>query len=481
MKKKVLFIILFVIICFNFINVDAATWKFEWFNTVVHVPVGSQIEDYRYKPYAVLYRDGQALTDSNISYLTEGDWLYFYKDIDSQTVGEYKVWYKAFENEKYCPGTCNGYKCLITFIVEDNIAPTISAINSVINIRRNSYNDNELLDKLKTNVICKDNYSECDIRLDYSIDISSIGRYKVDVTAVDESGNSTSIDFYVNIFEDRYPTINSSIEGNHLIVGLNDEIVLSKFFTAFDVVEGDLTNKIVYPNVYTSEEGIFEYRIYVENSASLISEYILFVEVVDDQVPSILLSTHQIFLDYKDNFDEYNFNKYILSITDNVEINYNNLLITHDLENKVGVYHIWYEYTDGIHTVSDIIEVRLISKEKPIIEVSDIVLNTNSNVNLMDYINVIDDSDSNIMQSVVIDDSNVDYEKEGVYYASVYALNSSGLSTTKRMKVIIEDKTSIDSLSLVFIISTVCLGIITVGYCIFFLYYFVIRKKIKNI
>ena len=168
-----------------------------------------------------------------------------------------------------------------------------------------------------------------------------------------------------------------------------------------------------------------------------------------------------------------------VSLTDNLPINYDNLSITTDVKNEVGSYTVWYSYTDGVYDVSDEIELKMVSKEKPKIMADDIIIKSKSNISLKDYITVIDDSDDLVYESIEIDDSNVNYSKEGTYYATVYAVNSSGMSATERIKVVV-DNSIISGINIPILIIMIVFALITLGYGSFFVYYFVIRKKKFN-
>ena len=148
------------------------------------------------------------------------------------------------------------------------------------------------------------------------------------------------------------------------------------------------------------------------------------------------------------------------------------------MENKIGNYLITYTYTDGVYTVSDYIDVTLVSYQSPKIVVSDISVNEKSNIDLKNYINVIDESDEYISETIEIDDKAVDYDNEGTYYATVFCMNSSGLSSTVKFKVIVTS----DS-----IFSKANLGITITAFILFFLliggatgigiYLFIKKKK----
>ena len=170
------------------------------------------------------------------------------------------------------------------------------------------------------------------------------------------------------------------------------------------------------------------------------------------------------FLDYKTDFNNFNFKNYIIKISDDNVINENNLKIENNLENKVGSFYIRYSYSDGIHSTEEIIDVRLISYNKPIIETSYIEIEAGTTYDLLEFLIITDESDSYILDSVEIDDSNVNYDEAGTYYIKATAVNSSGLNTEKRIRVKVISGFSIDSITLTFIIiSSILLIIIIVG------------------
>ncbi len=483
-KLFIISISIFILtILFNF-SIHAATWEFRWTNTVVHVPLGGNLSEYSLQPEARLYRDGALLADANISYLREGDWLYFMSNVNTTRVGTYKVWYKASEKDKYRPGTCTGYKALISFVVEDLVKPKVDIISDNVFIQRESITPTttryeELTNQIKANVNASDNYSECEIVLSHNIDFTKTGTYDVTASAIDSSGNRDSKSFKVSIYDSSYPVITFSGTGdNFLKIPLGSNANIRDYFTATDEIDGDISSLIEYPMVKVDEICEYNYTVSVKNKSGNTTTKTIRIYVVDDTPPTMKLQTHNLLLDYKTNFDEYDFASKV-SLTDNLPINYDNLSITTDVKNEVGSYTVWYSYTDGVYEVEDTIDLKCISKEKPKIMADDIVIKAKSNADLKNYITVYDDSDNNIYESLEIDDSKVNYLKKGTYYATVCATNSSGQSATQRIKVIISGSVLEESNIAVIIILIVFL-IITIGYGGFFVYYFVIRKRKKS-
>ncbi len=428
-------IIMFVIMVYVPNVYAGSAWKYTWDNTSITIPVGESYDKYKNLPIATLYRDGVPLTDANITYNTEGDWLYYSKNINTSRVGTYKVWYKAYES-KYIPGTCTDYKCLVTFYVKDLINPVISAINDEVNIERNTEYDP------MNNIVVTDNYSS-NVRVEFSgnTKFDTIGSYKIEAKAVDESGNASKCSFTVNVFDNSKPAI-EALSGDDINVPLNGTFDIKANFKATDLYDGDISNKIVFPQFKPDTVGDFDYKISVSNSAGNSTEYNGTIHVIDDVEPKIILGTSNVILDYKTDFTSFDFKNYISKIEDNNSIDYNNLKITHDILNKVGSYTVRYEYNDGNYQVSENLNVSLVSHEAPKIKVEDITLDLDSYVDLEDYITIIDESDTNIYDSLEIDDSEVEYGTEGTYYASAYCINSSGLSTEKRIRINIKGTTT---------------------------------------
>ena len=476
--------IILILALFSFlvikVNVFASTWKYVWENTVIHVPLYDEIKLYEDIPKATLYRDNEKL-DANIVYLKEGDWLHFLKDVNTSKTGTYYVWYKAFEYDKYFPGTCNGYKALITFIVEDKTPPNIKIYLNEINERRIIKHDEKRLNEiLNNNVSVLDNYSQVEISFIHNIDLSVVGRYKVFVFASDQDNNINSNEFFLNIFDDNYPIIYFNAPNDYLKIAKNAEIDIKSYFQAVDEVDGDISERIIYPEIDLSKTGKKEIEVIVKNSGGNITKKNVVIEVVDDVAPIIELVSNFITLDYLIDIESLNLVKYISKIEDDEIINYDNLTISHNLENKVGNYQIFYNYNDGVNETNEILDVKMISFNGPTIIVNEVVINEGEYVNLNDFIEVTDPSDNNVLSTLTINDDSVNYEKEGIYYAGVYAINSSGMSTTKKIRIIVNKKNN--NLMTIIIILCVFLSLLlAVLATLFGMYIYKKYKSKKNI
>lgn len=471
-RSSILFGLLLILYLFGFSKVEAVSFKFVWQNTTVHIPLGASIEDFKDVPYARLYKNGTVLSDANITYNTEGDWLYYFKDINPYKIGTYPVWYKAYDS-KYMPGTCTGYKALVNFVIEDITSPEVVIVNSTYNIPRGSeYN-------LENNYYAFDNYELKEVLVDNPINKDVAGDYKVTITAVDSSNNQRSKSFIAHVYETTYPEINYEISGNVLDVPLNEEYDIKALFTATDKVDGDITGDIVFEPFMNDKIMEYDYHISVTNKANLTTTKTIHIRVVDNETPKIILETHQVMLDYKTPISSLDFKAYVKDITDNQEIKYDRLEISHDLVNEIGTYTVTYTYSDGVNEAKEELEVILLSYDKPIIYCDDIYINSGDTINILDYASIEDASDPNILNSVEFLDSGVSYDKPGTYYADIYCMNSSGQSTTQKVKIVIDENRLFSSNNIGMSIILIVLIVIILLMGGFFLYYFVIRK-IRN-
>ncbi len=475
MKKLILFISLLIsLFLLTFNNIYAsASWKYVWFNTVVEIPIGDSVENYKDKPYAILYKNNVALTDTNITYSKDGDWLYYLKNVNTEKLGEYKVWYKAYDSV-HIPGTCVDYKCLITFVVKDNIKPEVEVINDTLYLPIDSSYE------FRDNIIAKDNYGIKDIKFNSNVNFNKCGEYDVEAIVIDMGDNYVKTKYKIVIYDDStIPIITCSAVGDDIYIPCKMNYDIKQYFKAVDEKDGDITDKIEYPSIDNNSVATYDYTVYVENSKGHGASYTAKIHVVDEEPPVLILNTHSLMLDYKTNFETYNFYQHIKSLTDNVDINLDNLKINHTMENKIGNYMITYTYSDGVYSVSDSIDVNLISYQSPKILVSDISVNENTNVNLKDYISVVDESDEYIAESIEVDDKDVLYDTEGTYYATAFCMNSSGLSSTVKFKVIVTSDSIFSKANIGMTITAIILFVLLIGVVTAVGIYLYIKKKKK--
>jgi hypothetical protein len=409
------------------IKVDAAVWSYEWYNTEIEIPVGDSINKYSSLPYAKLFKNGILLDDANINIVNKGDWLYYLTDVNTNKLGSYNVWYKAYENEKYLPGTCHNYKCLVTFNVVDKISPTITMLKDKIRIKKNTNYE------LSQYFSIVDNYDK-ELRIEYydEIDESCVGSYDCTIVAVDTSNNQSSYKFTVEVYDDNIPKIEYLGEPNGIEIMIGSTPNLKDLFKATDESDGDITNRIELPVIDTSILGETTYDVKVSDLAGNYNSISIRVKIVDNVAPVISLYNNEITLDYYENLEKYNFYKHIEFLKDNGQnLDISKVRVDCEITNKVGKYHVYYSYNDGCIETVEVLTVNIISSIPPTITVNDITVLENERIDFSSFITVTDESDEFAYLTLIVNDENVDYTKKGKYLASAYAINSSGLSTIK--------------------------------------------------
>lgn len=440
------------------------SYRIVWSNTSVEVPLYGDIDEYKYIPKASLYIDNQKKDDAVISISTEGDWLYLFNDVNVNKVGEYKVWYKATET-KYKPGTCNGYKQLVSFKVVDNVKPEIYQLSSDISFAQG---ETISLDKYFK---VSDNYSKnLKIEYFYSIDNTKCGTYDAKITATDESNNTTTMNFSITIYNSELPKIVFKGVNNKLSIQKDEQVDIRSYFQVTDDFDLDIETKLVTPKVDTSKIGSFDYTVSVKDSSNQEVTYQITIEIVDNIKPEIALYKTNITENYMADLESINFLDYVKSLIDNNEsLNINLITVSTNIINKVGTYHVNYEYIDeGGNKASASLEVILLSNKAPKIQANDIHVKQGQKVDLEDGIIVTDDSDPLAKESLVIN-GDVDFEEVGTYEIEAYAINSSGLSQKITFRVYVEEDNALLSvfqtdnwvyLAMVSSIAVICLFIV---------------------
>lgn len=436
-------IIIFSLLVLFSIDVYASSYMFVWNEgtTYVAVPLNANILDYIDQPKAELYCDGNLMSDTNIVYNYNGDWLYLLTDVDTSKVGDYMVWYKVSETN-YKPGQCQGYKTLVTFHVVDKQPPKIIDMLDNITYRIGNEKPNYL-----DWITVIDDSGYCDVKiLDDEVDYTCVGSFDAYVMATD-GYNPIKKKFMVNVIDEEGPRIKYLGDSKGIVIPLGEEEDIASYFTAVDDVDGDVSYSISYKEVNTLVEGKQVITVSFSDLQGNVSSMEVVVWIVDETEPEIILKQESLLLDYETDFNNYNFLDNIYSAYDGKKDISNLVFVDFSLlVNEVGVYTIYYKYDDNgnIYTVS--CQVHLLSNKSPVVNTNDIEIEEGDLPNYSDYIDVVDPSDITILESTQIDDSRVDYSTSGTYPVYITVTNSSGLSTTETLFVTIveEEKKEMD-------------------------------------
>ena len=442
MRKVLLFIISFCLLFLGNLNVHATSYRFIWDETTtfINVSLGDNINQYTSIPKAYLYIDNKVMEDAEISYLTSGDWLYLLTDVDTSKVGEYKVWYKAFES-KYSPGQCEGYKTLVTFNVVDDKEPVILDIPEEITYLVGS--DKPIYESL---VFANDNSGSYNIFIDESsVLYDVVGTYYVNVR-VDDGYNVVKEKILVNVVAPIGPIITFLGENNTIKINVGEQIDLKAYFKAYDNIDGDVLNSISYKKFDSSFEQEFELEVSFFDSNSNKSSMIVNILIVDENEPVINLFSESLILEYNSDYLSEFKNNIKEAYVGNKNIKDEIVIDVTNLKNSVGAYTIIYSYTYKDKTVSKSIGVNVLSSVAPILILENFESESGEKPDYFSHITVVDDSDPFISSKVEIDDSGVNYYVGGRYAVIVSVVNSSGLSKTDTLFVTIINENNSASL-----------------------------------
>lgn len=419
MKKIVLFLEIVIGIIIINMNIEAATWRFVWNNTTVEVPVGTSIYDYEKIPQAKLYKDNVELTDADIKIVTTGDWLYYLSNVNTSKVGEYCVWYKAYEY-KYMPGTCHDYKCLITFRVVDNEKPNISQITNNIKIAKGTKNIN-----LEEYFNVTDNYDKnINISFVHNIDTSKVGFYNCQLTAIDDYNNEETLDFVVEVYNaGSAPVIEMIV--NEIKIKKNSKIDLEKYFKIVDNDLDKITTSI-YHTIDINTPGVYECEI-TASDGNDITSYKFCVEVYDDnEAPVISQLIEEIKIEAG---CKYSLSDYFI-ITDDYSNDIKPKFVHNINDNIPGIYDCSIIATDEsgkMTTLTFLVEVYK-NEIAPVIEqlVDEIRIKRNSKYDLSTYFSVLDDTQDKVECNFY---HLIDVMVVGFYECKMVAVDSNGNST----------------------------------------------------
>lgn len=441
MKKIIiLFIILFLLSIPTYVSASDY-FEYKWEDTFVDIQKYDDISNYVNIPKAKLYKNGALLSDSAITYNINGDWLYYLKDVNTAKIGQYKVWYKAKESV-YNPGCCNNYKALITF----NVIDTKSKLTiDILGEYDNNLDANVIkialgkkIDYLKEGYInINSNYTYNYLIDDNSVNYNMCGIYKAKIIVIDHNKEKYEKIFYVNIIDTKSPIV--TLKKDLIIVEKSKDIDWDNYIIIKDDII-DTYSITLYDIDYNLIDVIQDSKVVVTDSSNNSTTVNIRIKIVDTILPIIELNIDKITLDYLTKFNEDIFKEIIhkaydgdINLINEVVVDYSNLV------NVVGFYKVYYHLTDSDNnTVVEELNVNLLSKIAPIIDVKNIKIKVNEEIDYYKYINIIDESDPNILNNLVIDDSLVDITTEGTYYVKVMVTNSSGLSSHNIIKVEVE-------------------------------------------
>ena len=179
--------------------------------------------------------------------------------------------------------------------------------------------------------------------------------------------------------------------------------------------------RVYFPeyNIEHTQEIVFDI---VDNIAPIIHSVPVLKITAQDKLPDLVVG----FI-YSDNYNE---NEQLIIIIDHTQV----------VLKQVGMYPIIYQVTDlSGNTTKRIVYLEVYDHLAPKIKLkSPIVLAYGETFVWQDFLTITDNID--LLMTVIIDDSKVDYGALGTYQVLVSAIDSSGLKTTVRLELLVIDE-----------------------------------------
>ena len=321
--------------------------------------------------------------------------------IDVNVEGKYDVYLKYKDRTQK-----------VTLEIKDTTSPIVILKNYVAS-KNYQFNVNDFIEEISDNSETSITHSfDTDTILDYE-------DYSFFITVTDKYGNVTKKETLLSIV----PIVNNyNLEyGDKMEIS---DIVTDEQFNR--LIDLDLIEKINQGKVYD------EYTIKINVDSK---DFECLIKIVDTKAPELVLRDIKAYVDDKPNYE---MNDFVISCTDQSEIESISLLNEID-NNTIGTQEISIKATDiyGNEVVKTCIYQIKADDEGPLISgLDDVVLQKNSTYNFNEGVNAYDEGDKENVD-FECDDSSLDYTKAGDYFVVYSAIDKSGNTTKAYRKVTI--------------------------------------------
>lgn len=351
--------------------------------------------------------------------------------LNNNLLGDYQITYEVIDSSDNKTIT----EGVISII--DTMAPVIEC-NGEINIEVHSTVEN-WIDYFNIS----DNYDDNPIvTFDVdSVDLTRLGSYEINVTAIDNEGNEAIESVNVLVSDQIKPKVDII---DHISVDVfSEEVDYLNYISVSDNYDDIPIINIDKSNVNLNEIGEYIVFITVTDSSNNVTTEEINVFVVDCEAPTIgnladfnyvvgeNTPNYLIDITVTDNYDQ-NISSDNVIVIDNY-INYN----------QAGNFPLLYKVMDNSNNITiNIVTVNVSFndiKAPDLFNLKDLYISSsNFDPDLLHNILAIDDIDGDITDKVIVIDSEVKYGVCGDYSLSYYVSDNSGNSTVKTVNVFIK-------------------------------------------
>lgn len=306
-----------------------------------------------------------------------------------------------------------------------------------------------------------DDYSDLTISFTYKIDFKEIGSYPIRVEVTDKSKNKSVFEGVIQVVDLEPPIFIT----NHEEIEIN---VFSTYnFENYEIKDNYDKNPTIYPKVVSfNEVGVFEINLVATDSSGNTNKKTVIVHVIDDEKPTIVLSTKEIKLSMGSS--KLNPLDYLVDAFDNYDdLTVNDVLIVDTVNyNQLGKYELIYYLTDkSDNEAVKIIEVTIDDTTKPLIKTKDIVIQYKSNFDIWEGVEVTDNNDKLTLISYP---KTIDTSQIGTYQVTYFAVDERGNMSKISRQIEVVDKDENLKTTLYISANLLITSLITFGVYIYF-------------
>ncbi len=400
-----------------------------WSNDIVKIPVGDNLENYKYLPEAKLYIDDKEVIDRQMYYEYEIHYTSF-NVIRTHIIGTYSVWYRA-----HFPTLGFESDVQIQFTVYDHIAPTISAKKDIyLDVGTKSID-------YKTLTHYSDNY---DVQKDLvltiyaaQVNLNQVGRYQVTYVVMDKAMNESTFIQNVYVIDQVEPIIKQK---NQVQILVGETLNLDKFFTFSDNYDQTLQITLDDKFVNYGFPGVYPITVYAKDQSDNQTSVTVNLTITDQEAPKIILKTNQLEVGYQSIHTEDDFRALILSVLDNIDV-----LSILDVEiisyldtNYLGKQEVIYQISDSSGLVGETKLAVTVKDIKPpeIALLESIIVDVHAlEPYVFDYLLITDDYDT-LNDLTITKTGSVTMSKIGAYRIIIKAVDRA--KNTTEFPVVIE-------------------------------------------
>ena len=316
--------------------------------------------------------------DDNYDTLTFED-VFIYHDIESDILGTYDVHYEIQDSSN------NQKSIKVRFSIVDRTKPMIELLEPLV------FDVFDPLPFFETMVFLSDNHTPShliQLKVTHQIKMNVVARYPITFLATDSSGNTQTLNRYVDIVDRVSPVLEQL---NEIVISNFKKIPLQGYFSVTDQYDKPASIRLRFDDDAVNYETIGTYFLHVtatdsSGNQTTLTTAVLVVDILDPELelthPLIVVQQHS---------DALDFSSFIQAVSDNYDaLTKEDVVIKSHVDwSKVGRYHVTFLLKDASNNqTSQTLIVLVDDFEKPYLYVEDIQVFQHQKVDLKEGVDL---------------------------------------------------------------------------------------------